>query len=224
MKLNLYVTNLGKYVEGNLVGEWLELPCDENEINRVLKNININESYEEYFITDYEINEELEGILEVNEYSDIFEINKKLNYINKKDINTNLLGAYMRNFNVEFYKSIDCYEDKVYFTLENSNLDLNENIAYSYIKSLYGDIESMPKELLIMYFDRDKYIEDNYMEFEEFEYLTEDEIYKSMNEYIDNIGIENILHLEYYFNFYEFGESLSTSIEIDYISKIAMFY
>ena len=52
--INIFVTNLGKYTEGHLIGEWLSLPCETEEIEEIMKKIGINERYEEYFITDYE--------------------------------------------------------------------------------------------------------------------------------------------------------------------------
>ena len=59
--LRIYLTNLGKYNEGQLVGEWVELPVTEEELEKVLERIGISEEpdengnyYEEYFITDYE--------------------------------------------------------------------------------------------------------------------------------------------------------------------------
>ncbi|MEE7988226.1 antirestriction protein ArdA, partial [Clostridioides difficile] len=30
--LNIYITNLGKYNEGELIGEWAELPVNEEEL------------------------------------------------------------------------------------------------------------------------------------------------------------------------------------------------
>ena len=51
--LEVYVTNLGKYNEGLLVGKWLSLPCTEEELEATFLEIGINEMYEEYFITDY---------------------------------------------------------------------------------------------------------------------------------------------------------------------------
>ena len=53
--LSAYVTNLGKYNEGELVGKWLDFPTTQKEINTVLKEIGIDGiRYEEIFITDYE--------------------------------------------------------------------------------------------------------------------------------------------------------------------------
>lgn len=58
--LNIYITNLGKYNEGELIGEWAELPVNEEELQEILNRIGINEEYEEYFITDFET--DIEGL------------------------------------------------------------------------------------------------------------------------------------------------------------------
>ena len=48
--LNIFITNLGKYNEGELVGEWVKLPATKEELETVYERIGINEEYEEYFI------------------------------------------------------------------------------------------------------------------------------------------------------------------------------
>ena len=53
--MNIYLTNLGKYNEGELVGEWVQLPISDEELQEVFKRIGIDgKEYEEYFIADYE--------------------------------------------------------------------------------------------------------------------------------------------------------------------------
>ena len=55
-----FVTNLGKYNEGELVGEWVKFPTTQEEMQKVLERIGIGSAddfgqpYEEIFITDYE--------------------------------------------------------------------------------------------------------------------------------------------------------------------------
>ena len=71
--ISIFLTNLGKYNEGHLIGEWLALPASDEEISAVLERIGINEQYEEYFITDYE--SEVSG-LTVGEYDNIEELNE----------------------------------------------------------------------------------------------------------------------------------------------------
>ena len=64
-----FVTNLGKYNEGHLVGEWVEFPTTGDEMRRVLRRIGIGAEdefgnpYEEYFISDYDI--DVGGVSEV---------------------------------------------------------------------------------------------------------------------------------------------------------------
>lgn len=53
-EISVFVTNLGKYNEGELCGEWLKLPYNDSELEDLLDHIGINEQYEEYFLTDHE--------------------------------------------------------------------------------------------------------------------------------------------------------------------------
>jgi antirestriction protein len=84
--LKIFLTNLGKYNEGDLVGRWLTLPCTLEERNTALSKIGIGEQYEEYFITDYEN--------DVGLFIDQFECLSELNEIAKSIA---CLNAYQRN-------------------------------------------------------------------------------------------------------------------------------
>ena len=72
-KIRIFLTNLGRYNEGCLVGEWVKLPVPEDNLGEVLARIGINEHYEEYFITDYE---SLFPNLHISEYASIAELNE----------------------------------------------------------------------------------------------------------------------------------------------------
>lgn len=52
--IEAYITNLGKYTEGELIGEWVEFPISSEQFQDVLKRIGIGQEYEEIFITDYD--------------------------------------------------------------------------------------------------------------------------------------------------------------------------
>jgi len=71
-KISIFLTNLGKYNQGCLTGEWVKLPIDEDDLESVLARIGINDEYEEYFITDYE---SMFSNLHINEYSSISDLN-----------------------------------------------------------------------------------------------------------------------------------------------------
>ena len=73
--LDIYLTNLGKYNEGELVGEWVRLPMKSSDFAQALERIGIdNSQYEEYFISDVDC--DISGVYEtIGEYSNIKEIN-----------------------------------------------------------------------------------------------------------------------------------------------------
>lgn len=75
-----YITNLGKYNEGELVGEWVKFPTTKEHIQEVLKRIGIGSTdkfgqpYEECFISDYDVY--VDGLYEVlGEYESLDELN-----------------------------------------------------------------------------------------------------------------------------------------------------
>ena len=81
--INLYIANLGKYNEGQLVGAWVALPVAKNELARILKEeVKINETYEERAIHDYE--SDIEG-MEISEWADIWELNELAAILEKTD-------------------------------------------------------------------------------------------------------------------------------------------
>lgn len=80
----VFITNLGKYNEGNLVGEWIKFPTTEEELKKVFERIGIEPGapdeygghYEEWFITDYDCY--VPGLTEaahLGEYENLDELN-----------------------------------------------------------------------------------------------------------------------------------------------------
>lgn len=78
--MNIYLTNLGKYNEGELIGEWVQLPISNEDLQKVFERIGINEEYEEYFITDYECD-----FYEIGEYESINTLNEIAEKIDNLD-------------------------------------------------------------------------------------------------------------------------------------------
>jgi len=73
--IQAYVTNLGKYNEGELCGEYLKLPATREDVQALLSRIGIDGVlYEEVFITDYET--DIDGLSRrLGEYESIDELN-----------------------------------------------------------------------------------------------------------------------------------------------------
>lgn len=49
-----YITNLGAYNDGYLIGKWLDFPVSDNELAKAKKEIHINEDHEEFFFADWD--------------------------------------------------------------------------------------------------------------------------------------------------------------------------
>jgi len=61
LELQAYITNLGKYVEGELIGKFVTFPVDDDELDKVYKDIKMGRDengnmYDEMFITYYDGN------------------------------------------------------------------------------------------------------------------------------------------------------------------------
>ena len=52
-RIRIFVTNLSKYVEGCLIGEYVELPIPRDKFQEVLNRIHVDRQHK-YFISDYE--------------------------------------------------------------------------------------------------------------------------------------------------------------------------
>lgn len=72
--LEAFVTNLSRYNEGHLDGEFLKLPATTEDVQALLKRIHVDGiRYEEVFITDYETN--IPGLYDcLGEYESIDEL------------------------------------------------------------------------------------------------------------------------------------------------------
>ena len=151
IEIKAYVTNLGKYNEGELVGEWVTFPIDEEEQKALFKRIGINEQYEEYFITDYESSLDLYGLL--GEYSSIANLNKLSEMLDSCD-DIEKLEAVMEVENVHSIKDIENIINNLddYTLLEG--IDNNYDLGYYYINEC-GCVE-IP-EYLENYIDYEAY-------------------------------------------------------------------
>lgn len=119
-----FVTNLGKYNEGELVGEWVKFPTTPEEMQAVFQRIGIGETddfgytYEEWFITDYDCY--VDGLYDkLGEYSNIDELNylaSKLDDMTQDDYNRFCaavsMGDHTSNIQdlINLTENLDCYD------------------------------------------------------------------------------------------------------------------
>ena len=131
--VSIYYTNLGKYNEGELVGEWITLPFTKEELAAVNQRIGIDgDEYEEYFCTDYETTG---------------------SYFYFKHVTGEYMNIQTLSNAVEFYNNL-CENDTAVFNslLENGcNIDdiLSGKIDIDNYIVRYGTVEELAEEDLI---------------------------------------------------------------------------
>lgn len=163
--ISVFITNLGKYNEGELVGEWLELPATPTDVKQCFARIGIDGiEYEEYFLTDYESS--IDGVTAyISEYSALNELN---------DLATQL--AALSSDEVSLYQAV--IEMGGYVSTIDDLINLADNLAcfqqltdvhdeydlgYYWIEES-GCYDLEPLGHLSCYFDYERYGRDIYLE------------------------------------------------------------
>ena len=119
-----FITNLGKYNEGELVGEWVKFPTTAEKLKEVFKRIGIGQKddfgqpYEEWFITDYDCY--VDGLYDkLGEYENLDELNylaSKLDEMSDSEYAQFQAGMEMGDHCgslqeiINLTENLDCYE------------------------------------------------------------------------------------------------------------------
>ena len=117
--LEAYITNLGKYAEGQLVGETLKFPATTEEVQSLLKNIGVDGvRYEEFFITAFD--GDVMGLYDyLTEYENLDELNHLAHLISELDSDEiETLEAVLNKGDhtssvadiINLVHNLDCYE------------------------------------------------------------------------------------------------------------------
>lgn len=143
MKIKGFITNLGKYNEGELIGKWISFPVDDDDLQEVLEKIGCyyedeegnahNEQYEEYFFTDWECDFE-HGF---GEYENIEEVNEIAEQIEEWDEDT--FNAACEQWGVKYIIDADP-DDYILYSDINNDYDLG---YYWAVDSGCYDLSSM---------------------------------------------------------------------------------
>ena len=159
-RMKIFLTNLGRYVEGCLIGEWVKLPIAEDKLEEVLARIGINERYQEYFISDYE---SLFSNLYISEYASISELNEFAERVEElADYDYDKLAAVLESESsmsiAEILEIIDQLDEFDLLAEVHDDEALGE-----YYAEIYGTFTTIPDHLNY-YIDMDRYGRDLRME------------------------------------------------------------
>lgn len=163
--ISVFITNLGKYNEGELVGEWLELPATSKEIEHCLARIGIDDiQYEEYFLTDYESSiDSLSSY--ISEYSRLDELNELVSQL--AVLSRDEIGLYQAA--IEIGTSVSSIHDLIHLADNLEAFQRLDNVNNEYDLGYYWIEESGCYDLdqlgnLSHYFDYERYGRDVYLE------------------------------------------------------------
>lgn len=220
--LNVYIANLGAYNRGELIGQWVSLPMEREDLDEVISEILGND--EEYAIHDYESNLGLE----VGEYENIHQLNEQLAKVEEYEVD--LLGALIRNYGLTLEEAIIELEDTHYFQLDKDTFMSDEsNLAYAVIDELGFDGINLTYHFNWELFGRDlSYDLDMILEGleddEKEEYYNMSDVELAEWYIFDVVGSLDHLDretLERYFDYESYGHDLMFDYAIDHETMIA---
>lgn len=153
--LSAFVTNLGKYNEGILAGEWLKLPADTETVQALFSRIGIDGvRYEEFFITDFESAipglhryfGEYESLDELNylaslveELDDLEKFEAALEYGDHSGSVQEIINLTQNLDCYELYAGIDTEEALGYYFADELNaIDIPDHISQYFDYEAYG--------------------------------------------------------------------------------------
>ena len=159
--MKIALTNLGKYNEGRLVYTWLDLPFTEEEFENAKSKIGINERYEEYFISDTEV-EKGEYPGKIGEYTDLDDLNENVKkYESYSESDKQVIRALCNTIGCDVDEAMDMVNDgKISYVYTDGYESLSseeEKAAYAYIDQVYGSVSLLDRKTLEEYFDFESY-------------------------------------------------------------------
>lgn len=177
--LKVFITNLGKYNEGELVGKWVELPVYDDELAEILDEIQICHDdvkyynsvgvpYEEIFISDYECDDIPE--LKINEFDSIDKLNEleeDLEDLSKEEIDAINIIVNEGDTVEEAMRIVNADNYRIYYDCYNMT-----DVAYIVVEEC-GYLDNAP-EILSRYFDYETFGRD--LNFEGHYYFGDDGI------------------------------------------------
>ena len=170
--IKLYLANLGKYNEGILKGEWVELPLSETELEEAMVNIGVAHYdkegnfvpyvietdekgyeyvYEEYAIHDYETDLNIS----ISEYSSLNDLNTVAEIV--EDFELDQVNALLDGGVIDMK---DLLEGNINEIIQNygfielePTMNEEQEVGYAYVDEVCGGLECLSKEILERYFD-----------------------------------------------------------------------
>lgn len=140
--MEIFITDLAAYNAGYLIGQWVSLPMDTQDLHAKIAEILASgaevckdDEHEEIFITDYECD-----LVSIGEYDDIFSLNtmaEKSESLNNYEIKA-VRFLLSNNLVKDFDEAMERFEDVII----HESISM-EDLAYEFVNECYS-IDSLP--------------------------------------------------------------------------------
>lgn len=129
LETRIYLTNLAKYNERRLVGQWVDLPQPEEDLETIVKDVLGTD--EEYFCSDYEAD------FKIEEYENVYELNNFVERLDELDEYDRDRTFYLMDIiGYDRDEALEHYEEVVYY----KGMTL-EDVAYELVEEgIFGDL------------------------------------------------------------------------------------
>lgn len=214
-----YITNLGAYTAGKLIGSWVEFPINEDDFNEVLESIGVDGvDYEKWFVTDYDCSLGINISDQLGEYPSLESLNDVGELIDSIQDPTKVENAYeltddleeaidgINNGDIEFLPDVDTYDE-----LGRYFIELNYD----------GNLNNQAAEDLFPFIDFDSLGGDISMEFDdssvgmsvgEFYCGNEDASYTEIGEAAFNEDYDNEFYINNYLDYEAYGQDCDLQV------------
>ena len=153
--VRVYIADLAAYNDGKLIGEWVDLPMDEDELRAVIGRLSDNFN-QDWAIHDYE------APFRIEEFEDVFALNAAMQKIEDSHVDFDVI-ACIKDYGgyTDWDEAISASEDADVVDVANENGGIpmrpEEDLGYHIVEEVYGGIEHMSEEQVESYFDYEKF-------------------------------------------------------------------
>lgn len=212
-QVRIYIADLAAYNDGKLIGEWVDLPADEDELEAIMDRLS-HGGQQDIAIHDYE------APFKIDEYDGIVALNEAVQTLEDADIDFEVVTCVKDNL------GYTDWDEAISYAEEAGAIDISdrygsrphnpeEQLAYYFVEEVDGGIQNLPEETVEMYFDYEQFGRDRstelYEEVDE-EYYDQFTSDREYGEAIvdDSGGVFNATsNPEYYFDYARYGRDLA---------------
>ena len=208
VEISGFLTNLGRYNDGDLVGTWVTLPMTDREIDDAMEEIGVSDDpdadgniYDEYFWADWECNVDIDLASFLGENVSIDEVNELAESLS--DIDADQLSAALELF-LDINQAIKHADEMIFIGKIDTYGKEALTVGEYYFDEVYNNGTDLPKQILKRYINYKSLGRDLRLD-----YANDDDEYENAADYYcgDPLATDK-----------EIGESFVADIGVDDIS------